>query len=104
MGKKPAKLPPIHPGEILHKEFMVPLGLSANQLGLHLQVPAGRISQIVNGQRAVTADTALRLSQYFGTTPEFWVGLQAQYELESAKDQVGDIISQQVRRRPAAKT
>lgn len=76
------KLPPVHPGEILLHDFMKPLGLSANALAGALHVPANRVSGIVNGSRAVTADTALRLARYFGTTAEFWMGLQKDYELE----------------------
>lgn len=75
---------PIHPGEILQEEFMVPYGLSANKLAGALGVPANRITALVNGTRAVTADTALRLSAAFGTTPEFWLNLQTHYELELA--------------------
>ncbi len=79
------KLPAVHPGEILLHEFMTPLGLSANALAGALHVPANRISGIVNGSRSVTADTALRLARYFGTTAEFWMGLQKDYELENAR-------------------
>jgi antitoxin HigA-1 len=78
---------PVHPGEILKEDFMVPMGISANQLGKALHVPTGRLTQIINGQRAVTADTALRLAQYFGTSPELWLNLQSYYELEVARDQ-----------------
>ena len=86
------KLPPIHPGEILKEEFMVPLGLSGNQLALHIGVPTGRITQIINGQRAITGNTALRLSKAFGTTPEFWINLQSRYDLLRAQDEfVADI-------------
>ncbi|HLO76012.1 MAG TPA: HigA family addiction module antitoxin [Magnetospirillum sp.] len=70
-----------HPGEMLHEEFMVPLGLSGNQLAHALKVPANRINDIVAGRRAVTADTALRLSRYFGTTAEFWLNLQQAHDL-----------------------
>ncbi len=76
--------PPIHPGEVLLEEFMVPLDLSANGLARSLGVPANRISAIVNGTRSVTADTALRLAKAFDTTPNFWMNLQTQYELEAA--------------------
>lgn len=76
---------PIHPGEILKEEFMVPLGLSANRLAAALGVPANRITAIVSGTRSVTADTALRLSEAFGTTPEFWTNLQDHFELQTAK-------------------
>jgi antitoxin HigA-1 len=80
------KMPPLHPGEMLREDFMKPLGLSANALALALRVPVTRISEIVNERRSVTADTALRLSRYFGMSPEFWMRLQAQYDLEVAAD------------------
>jgi addiction module HigA family antidote len=70
-----------HPGEILHEEFLVPLGMSANALARELRVPPNRITAIVNQTRSVTADTALRLARYFGTTPEFWTNLQAAHDL-----------------------
>lgn len=76
---------PVHPGEILKEEFMVPLGLSANKLAEALQVPTNRISNIIATKRAITADTALRLADAFGTTPEFWTNLQDHYDLELAK-------------------
>ena len=81
-------MPPLHPGEMLREEFMVPLGLSANALALALRVPATRISEIVNERRGITADTALRLGRYFRMTPEFWMNLQSHYDLESARDTV----------------
>lgn len=79
------RLPPIHPGEILREEFMTPLGLSANALARALNVPANRITGITNGQRGITADTALRLARYFGGTAEFWLNLQKDYELRVAR-------------------
>lgn len=82
------RIPPLHPGEMLREEFMVPLGLSANALALALRVPATRISEIVNERRGITADTALRLGRYFRMTPEFWMNLQSSYDLESARDEV----------------
>ncbi len=78
---------PVHPGEILKEEFMEPMGLSANKLAAALGVPANRISHIINGQRNITADTALRLAGAFGTTPEFWTNLQNHYNLERAKQE-----------------
>lgn len=87
MSKRKQKLPPIHPGEILREEFMVPHQLSANKLADALQVPTNRITAILNGTRSITADTALRLGSYFGTTPEFWMNLQVHYDLEVARDQ-----------------
>ena len=77
-------LPPVHPGEILREDLMKPLGLSQNRLALDLRVPVTRISEIVRGRRGITAETALRLSRYFGTTPEFWLNLQNRYELRVA--------------------
>jgi addiction module HigA family antidote len=88
---------PIHPGEILREEFLVPLDMSANQLALHLHVPANRISAIVSGERAITADTALRLARFFRTTAEFWMNLQKTYELRLAEDEVGAQIEREVR-------
>ena len=82
------RMSPLHPGETLREEFMVPLGLSANALALALRVPATRISEIVNERRGITADTALRLSRYFRMTPEYWMNLQSQYDLEIARDTV----------------
>ena len=76
---------PVHPGEVLHEDVLVPLGLSANRLARALHVPANRISAIVAGRRAMTADTALRLSRFLGTSPEFWLGLQAEYDLDVAR-------------------
>ena len=78
---------PIHPGEILKEEYLEPYGLSANRLAGALDVPANRVSAIIKGTRNITADTALRLSAFFGTTPEFWMNLQDQYELEVAKQE-----------------
>jgi addiction module HigA family antidote len=82
------RMPPLHPGEMLREEFMVPLGLSANALALALRVPATRIGEIVKERRGITADTALRLGRYFDMTPEFWMNLQSQYDLETARDTV----------------
>ena len=82
---------PVHPGEILKEEFMRPLSLSANALARAVRVPPNRISAIVNGERGLTADTALRLAKAFGTTPEFWLNLQKPYELDCARDEATDI-------------
>ena len=84
-------LAPVHPGEILKEEFMKPLGLSANALARALRVPPNRISAIVNESRSVTADTALRLAKAFGSTPDFWLNLQKQYDLDCARDTATDI-------------
>jgi addiction module HigA family antidote len=95
------RLPPIHPGEILREEFLSPLGMSANELALALRVPATRINDIVNEKRGITADTALRLSRYFGTTPKFWTDMQASWELEVAEDQLGNAVRRDVLPRTA---
>lgn len=81
------KLPPVHPGEVLKEEFMVPHGLTAAALGRALGVPANRISELLRGRRGVSGDTALRLARFFGTTPELWLNLQARYELDVAHDE-----------------
>lgn len=92
------KLAPVHPGEILWEEFMKPLRLSQNRLGRELHVPPRRINEIIHGKRAVSADTALRLSRFFGTTAEFWLGLQADYGLAMAREASGERIAEEVRR------
>ena len=91
------KLPPVHPGEILLHDFLEPLGLSQNVLALALGVTPIRISQIVRGQRAVTADTALRLSRYFGTRPGWWMDLQSHFDLETAADRLETRIARAVK-------
>jgi addiction module HigA family antidote len=96
------RLPPIHPGEILREEFLVPLGMSSHELSLALRVPATRINDIVNEKRGITADTALRLSRYFSTTAKFWLNLKASYELEVAEDQLGKAVMREVLPRTAA--
>jgi len=95
------RLPPIHPGEILREEFLSNLGMSANHLALALRVPATRINDIVNERRGITADTALRLSRYFGTTPRFWMNMQASWELETAEDELGKAVKREVLPRSA---
>ena len=90
MSKSVTIIDPIHPGEILESEFLEPLGLSANRFAKHIHVPSNRISSIINGQRGITGDTALRLSKAFKTTPEFWMNLQSHYDLEIAKDTARD--------------
>lgn len=91
-----AKLPPVHPGEVLLEEFLGPHGLSQYRLAKDISVPPRRINEIVHGKRAVTADTALRLARYFGTTPRFWLNLQAQYELDIEADRLGDRLDREV--------
>ena len=100
MAKKD-RLPPIHPGEILREEFLSPLGMSAHELAMALRVPATRINDIVNEKRGITADTALRLSRYFGTTSKFWMNLQASWELEVAEDRLGRVVRRDVLPRSA---
>jgi addiction module HigA family antidote len=102
MAKKNHKMPPVHPGEVLREDLMMPLGLTASSLARALKVPVTRLSEIINGRRAVNADTALRLSRYFGTTPEFWVNLQATYDLSIAIHASSDRIEREVRPRKAA--
>ncbi|HZT29664.1 MAG TPA: HigA family addiction module antitoxin [Bryobacteraceae bacterium] len=92
------KLPPVHPGEIL-RETLEDLGISMNRLSKEMHVPANRISSIVAGQRAITGETALRLARYFGTTPEYWLNMQARYDLETARDQWEDRVNSEVQPR-----
>jgi addiction module HigA family antidote len=89
-------LDPVHPGEILAEDFMAPVGLSANQLALSLRSPANRITAIIAGKRGITADTALRLARYFGTSAEVWMGLQADYDLQMERDKHGAEIARSV--------
>ena len=84
-------LAPVHPGEVLKEEFMKPLGLSANALARVIRVPPNRISAIVNAERAITADTALRLAKALGTTPDLWLNLQKRYDLDCARDAAKDL-------------
>ncbi|MFH1436235.1 MAG: HigA family addiction module antitoxin [Pseudomonadota bacterium] len=94
MAKK--DLAPVHPGEILLEEFLRPMGLSQNQLANDIGVPPRRINEIVHGKRRVTADTALRLAKYFKMSPEFWLGLQMDYELDVEADRLGDRLNEEV--------
>ena len=91
------RLQPVHPGEVLHEEFLKPMGLSQNRLALDVGVPARRINEIVLGKRGVTADTALRLARYFGMSAQFWLGLQLDYELDMASDKLSTRIEREVR-------
>ena len=102
MMKKTRRLPPVHPGEILREDLMVPLGLSINGLARDLRVPVTRMSEIVNGRRSITADTSLRLSRYFGMTPQFWMNLQAAYDLDVATRASAQRIARDVHPREAA--
>ncbi|CAA6606351.1 Plasmid maintenance system antidote protein, XRE family [Rhodospirillaceae bacterium LM-1] len=96
-----ADFAPAHPGEVLMEDFLKPLGLSQYALAKAIGVPQIRISEVVNGKRAVTPDTALRLARYFGTSAEFWVGMQATYDLEIARDAVGAEIEAHISPRAA---
>jgi len=89
-------LAPVHPGEILAEDFMAPVGLTANQLALSLRIPANRITAIIAGKRGITADTALRLARYFGSSAEVWMGLQADYDLQIERDKHGAEIERSV--------
>jgi addiction module HigA family antidote len=96
------KMRPIHPGEILREDFLIPLGMSAHALALVLRVPAPRINDIVRERRSITPDTALRLARYFGTTPQFWMNLQMSYDLKCAEIKNGTMIASEVHMRLAA--
>jgi antitoxin HigA-1 len=90
------KLMPVHPGEVLLEEFLKPMNLSQNQMALALRVPARRINEIIHGKRRITADTALRLARYFNMSPRFWLGLQMDYDLDVAEDEVGEQLNKEV--------
>lgn len=102
MPENAESLSPIPPGEVLKEEFMEPHGLSASRLARDLDVPPNRISEIIAGRRAITADTALRLGLYFGIEPEFWMNLQVQYDLRAARNAAGPDIRARVRPLDAA--
>jgi addiction module HigA family antidote len=91
------KLSAIHPGEVLLEEFIKPMNLSQNRLAIDIGVDARRINEIVLGKRSVTADTALRLARFFGNSPQFWLGLQTQYDLDVTEDQLGKRLEREVR-------
>jgi antitoxin HigA-1 len=93
------RVPPIHPGEVLLEEFLEPMGISQYRLACDTSVPPRRINEIVHGKRAVTADTALRLARYFGTSERFWLNLQTRYDLEREKDRLGDRLDREIVRR-----
>ncbi len=92
-----SSMPPIHPGEILKEEFLEPLGLSQYRVAVDISVPPRRINEIVHGKRAISADTALRLARYFGTTDRFWLNLQTHYDLELQRDRLGERLETEVR-------
>ena len=91
------KLPPVHPGEVLLEEFLKPMNLSQNRLALNIGVPARRINEIVLGKRSVSVDTALRLARYFGTSPQLWLGLQMDYDLDVATDAMESRLKREVK-------
>lgn len=92
----PRKLPSVHPGEVLLEEFLLPLEVSQYRLAKDIEVPPRRINEIVHGERGVSADTALRLARYFGTTERFWLNLQAQFDLDVERDRVGARIAKRI--------
>lgn len=91
------KLPPVTPGEVLLEEFLKPMNISQNKLAEDISVPPNRISQIVNGKREITADTALRLGRYFSIEPEFWMNLQARYNMKQARNRIGSNLEKEVK-------
>ena len=93
---KKEKLLPVHPGEILQEDFLMPMGISQYRLAKDISVPPRRINEIVHGKRAVSANTALRLSKYFGTSERFWLNIQAKFDLEVEKDKLGDRLEHEV--------
>ena len=93
---KKTKMPPIHPGEILLEEFLTPMNITQYRLAMDISVPPRRINEIVHGHRSITADTALRLGRYFGISPQFWLNLQAHFDLEREEDRLGDRLNQEV--------
>lgn len=101
MGRE-EKLGPVHPGEVLQEEFLRPMNLSQNQVALSIGVPARRINEIVLGKRRITADTALRLARYFDMSPQFWMGLQMDYDLDIAADELAERLEREVRPYPLA--
>jgi len=96
-----SRMPPIKPGEVLLEEFLKPMGISQYRLAKDISVPPRRINEIVHGKRAITANTALRLSQYFGTSERFWMNLQTRYDLEIEKDRLGDRLVKEIHTRVA---
>src|ERR671923_1102947 len=98
------KLHPVHPGEVLLEEFLKPMQLSQNRLALDIGVHPRRINEIVLGKRSITADTALRLARYFGTSPQFWLGLQADYDLDVAAETLGDRLKKEVQTYSSARS
>jgi addiction module HigA family antidote len=90
------KIPPVHPGEVLHEDYLIPMGISQNQLALSMRVPPNRINEIIRGKRAITAETALRLARAIGTSPDFWLNLQMHYDLRIAEESLADVLEREV--------
>jgi addiction module HigA family antidote len=90
------KIPPVHPGEVLHEDYLIPKGISQNQLALSMRVPSNRISEIIQGKRAITAETALRLARAIGTSPDFWLNLQMYYDLRIAEESLAGVLEREV--------
>ncbi len=90
-------IPPIHPGEILKEEFLDPMNVSAYRLAKETHIPQDRVSNIIHGRRGITADTALRFGRFFGVEPEFWLNLQARYDLDVARESIGEKLQQDIR-------
>lgn len=86
--------PPIHPGEVLQEEYIIPLGITQHRVAVAIGVPPRRINEIVHGTRRITADTALRLARYFGTSDDFWLNLQAHYDIETERERLADALGQ----------
>ena len=96
------RIPNIHPGEVLYEEFLQPLGVSAYRLSKDINIPQTRISQTIKGKRRITADTALRLASYFGTTAKFWLGLQDDYDIEEGQESIKEILVKIEKRKPVS--
>jgi len=94
---KQERMAPVHPGEILLERFLKPISMSRNRLAIEIDVPPGRINEIVQRRRRITADTAMRLARFFDMTPQYWMGLQADYDLDVAQDELEEKINQEVR-------
>lgn len=92
------KIPPLHPGEVLFEEFLKPLNISQNQLGQDLGVSARRINEIIHGKRSITANTALRLARHFGNSPQFWLGIQLDYDLDAETDRLSGRLEKEVKK------
>ena len=97
------KLPPVHPGEVLLEEFLKPMGMSQSRLALDISVHPRRINEIVLGKRSISADTALRLARYFSNSPQFWLGLQMDYDLDIAADALGSRLDREIKAQAQAK-